>query len=216
MDAKAHWEHVYQAKPTTAVSWYQPEARLSVELIRRVVSDLATPIIDVGGGASTLVDGLLEAGYTDLTVLDLAGSALDAAQARLGTQASRVKWVEANVLSVEFAEAHYGLWHDRAVFHFLTDRRDRERYVAQSHRAVRPGGHVIVASFGPDGPPRCSGLDVVRYTPASMHAEFGDSFTLLDGVREEHHTPGGAIQAFVYCLCRVKDLGREQSSTQSP
>src|SRR5690348_10138133 len=187
MDLKAHWEQVYQTKPTTAVSWYQPEAKLSLDLITRVVSDLATPIIDVGGGASTLVDGLLEAGYSDLTVLDLAGSALEVAQARLGRRASLIKWVEADVLSAEFTKGQYGLWHDRAVFHFLTDPRDRERYVTQSHRAVRRGGHVIVASFGPDGPRRCSGLDVVRYTPASMHAEFGDSFTLLDSIREEHH-----------------------------
>jgi len=204
MDAKRHWEQVYRTKPATAVSWYQPEATLSVDLIKRVVSDLATPIIDVGGGASTLVDGLLEAGYSDVTVLDLAGSALSAAQERLGKRASRVKWVEANVLSAAFVEGRYGLWHDRAVFHFLTDPTDRERYVAQSQRAVRQGGHVIVASFGPDGPPRCSGLDVVRYTPASMHAEFGNAFTLVDSVREEHHTPTGAIQAFVYCLCRVR------------
>lgn len=207
MDAKGHWEHVYRTRPTTSVSWYQPEARLSLDLIKRVVPDLTTPIIDVGGGASTLVDGLLDVGYTDLTVLDLAGSALAAAQSRLGARARGVEWIEADVLSAELPEGRYGLWHDRAVFHFLTEPGYRKQYVAQSHRAVGPGGHVVVASFGPDGPRRCSGLDVVRYTPASMHAEFGDSFTLLDNVREEHHTPGGAVQAFVYCLCRVEHAG---------
>ena len=203
MDAKKHWEQVYRAKAATAVSWYQPEARLSLDLIQRVAPDLASPIIDVGGGASTLVDGLLETGYSDITVLDLSGSALEVAQARLGDSASRVRWIEANVLTAALDEGRYGVWHDRAVFHFLTDPTDRARYVAQSYRAVRPGAHVIVASFGPEGPQRCSGLEVVRYTPASMHAEFGDRFTLVDSVREEHHTPSGSVQAFVYCLCRV-------------
>jgi SAM-dependent methyltransferase len=205
MDPKAHWEHVYRTKSPTAVSWYQPEARLSLELIQHVAPDLSTPIIDVGGGASTLVDGLLDAGYTDLTVLDLAGSALAAARSRLGARGNKVRWIEANVLTVELTDGRYGVWHDRAVFHFLTHPSDRARYVEQSHRAVRVGGHVIVASFGPDGPPRCSGLDVVHYTPTSMHAEFGQRFELLDSAREEHHTPAGAVQSFVYCLCRVAE-----------
>jgi SAM-dependent methyltransferase len=178
---------------------------LSLELIKQVAPGLSTPIIDVGGGASTLVDGLLDAGYTDLTVFDLAGSALAAAQSRLGDLATRVRWIEANVLTAELTAGRYGVWHDRAVFHFLTDPSDRARYVEQSHRAVRLGGHVIVASFGPEGPPRCSGLDVVRYTPTSMHAAFGQRFELLDSVSEEHHTPGGAVQSFVYCLCRVAE-----------
>jgi SAM-dependent methyltransferase len=203
MDAKAHWEHVYQTKPTSGVSWYQPQARLSLSLIRRVAPDLATPIIDVGGGASTLVDGLLAVGYTDITVLDLAGAALAAAQSRLGPLANQVKWTEANVLDAKLPVAHYGVWHDRAVFHFLTDAADRVRYVEQSHRGVKTCGYVIVASFGPDGPTRCSGLDVVRYTPESIHSEFGDEFTLLDSTSEDHHTPGGSVQSFVYCLCRV-------------
>ena len=204
MDPKAHWERVYQTKSPTAVSWYQPEARLSLDLIGRVAPDLTTPIIDVGGGASTLVDGLLNAGYHDLTVLDLAGSALAAAESRLGASANRVRWIEGNVLTAPLPANHYGVWHDRAVFHFLTDPADRARYVEQCHRAVRARGHVIVASFAPDGPQRCSGLDVVRYTPGSMHAEFGDRFTLQDSAREQHETPSGTIQSFVYCLCRVE------------
>lgn len=203
MDLKAHWERVYETKSPTAVSWYQPEARLSLDLITRVAPDMATPIIDVGGGASTLVDGLLDAGYHDVTVLDLAASALTAAASRLGASASRVRWIEGDVLTAELSADHYRIWHDRAVFHFLTNDTDRAQYVEQCHRAVRVGGHVIVASFAPDGPPRCSGMDVRRYTPDSMHAEFGDSFTLLDSVREQHHTPAGAVQSFVYCLCRV-------------
>ena len=199
-----HWEHIYRTKDPTEVSWYQREPRLSLELIRRVTPDLAAPIIDVGGGASTLVDGLVEAGYHDVTVLDLAPSALTIAQQRLGGRAGRVTWIPGNALEAELPAARYAVWHDRAVFHFLTDRHDRARYVAQTGHAVRPGGHVIVASFGPEGPTRCSGLDVARYSPEGVHAEFGSGFRLLDSFREDHHTPAGDVQAFVYCLCRVE------------
>ena len=201
-----HWERIYRTKDPTRVSWYQPEARLSLDLILHVAPDTATPIIDVGGGASTLVDGLLDVGYRNLTVLDLAPSALGIAQQRLGERAAKITWMTANVLEAELPAAGYAVWHDRAVFHFLTDRRDRARYVAQARHAVRPGGHVIVASFSPEGPPQCAGLEVARYSPEGMHAEFGEGFRLLDSVREDHHTPGGALQAFVYCLCRVEGL----------
>ena len=203
MDPKEHWEHIYQSRSPTAVSWYQSEARVSLDLIRRVAPDLETPVMDVGGGASTLVDGLLEAGFRDVTVLDLAGSALTLARARLGSRAGHVHWLEADVLEAKVPAAKFGVWHDRAVFHFLTRREDRTRYVAQVRHAVASGGHVIVASFSVDGPTRCSGLDVVRYSAESMHAEFGRGFQLLESVPEEHHTPNGSVQAFVYCLCRV-------------
>jgi SAM-dependent methyltransferase len=203
MDPKEHWERIYRVKAPTEVSWYQPEARISLDLIRRAALDPSTPVIDVGGGAATLVDGLLDAGYTDVTVLDLAAAALMLAQRRLGARASRVRWLPADVRHALLPPAEYGVWHDRAVFHFLTDPQDRARYVRQARHAVRPGGHVIVASFSPEGPPKCSGLDVVRYTPQSMHSEFGEGFRLLDSVREDHHTPGGVVQAFVYCLFRV-------------
>jgi SAM-dependent methyltransferase len=198
-----HWEAIYRSRAPTAVSWYQPEATQSLALIRRVAPDLGAPIIDVGGGASTLVDGLLDAGYRSVTVLDLAPSALETAQRRLGDRAGAVTWVAADVLSAALPAARYAVWHDRAVFHFLTDAAARARYVDQARLAVRAGGHVIVASFAADGPTRCSGLEVVRYSPEAMHAEFGEGFRLLDSVHEEHHTPSGAVQAFVYCLCRV-------------
>lgn len=204
MDTKAHWERVYRTHATTDVSWYQREARLSLELIRRVIGDRSMPIIDVGGGASTLVDGLLDAGYSDITVLDLARSPLEAAKSRLGSRAPLVRWVETDVLTADLPEDRYDAWHDRAVFHFLSDSQERARYVNQVQRAVRPGGYVIVASFAPEGPKQCSGLEVVRYSCESMHAQFGSGFTLVDSVREEHRTPGGAVQAFVYCLCRVE------------
>jgi ubiquinone/menaquinone biosynthesis C-methylase UbiE len=204
MDPKEHWDHIYRANAPGEVSWYQPEARLSIELIGRVAPARSAPIIDVGGGASTLVDGLLEAGHDAVTVLDFSPAALAAARRRLGARAARVRWVVADVLDVPLSAAAYTVWHDRAVFHFLTEPADRARYVAETRRAVRPGGHVIVASFAPEGPARCSGLEVARYTPEEMHAEFGAGFRLLDSVREDHRTPGGALQAFVYCLCRVE------------
>jgi SAM-dependent methyltransferase len=203
-DAEGHWERVYQTKEPTEVSWYQPEAQLSLELIRRVAPDPDAPVIDIGGGASTLVDGLLDAGYRSVTVLDLAPTALALAQQRLGERAGLVTWIATDALTASLPPAGYAVWHDRAVFHFLTNARDRMRYVAQTRRAVRPGGYTLVASFGPVGPTRCSGLDVVRYSPDALHAEFGTGFQLLDSVPEEHHTPTGATQAFVYCLCRVE------------
>ncbi|MBA3317989.1 MAG: class I SAM-dependent methyltransferase [Gemmatimonadales bacterium] len=198
-----HWEHIYRTKAASEVSWFQLEARVSLALIRQVAPNLDSPIIDVGGGASTLVDGLLDVGYQSVTVLDLAPSALALAQGRLGLQAERVSWITSDVLTVPLPDAGYTLWHDRAVFHFLTHPEDRARYVAQTRRAVRPGGHAIVASFSPEGPSRCSGLEVVRYSPDTMHAEFGAGFRLIDSVREDHRTPSGVTQAFVYCLCRV-------------
>jgi ubiquinone/menaquinone biosynthesis C-methylase UbiE len=204
MTQKEHWEGIYRLKSPTEVSWYQPEARLSLELIRRVTPDLDAPIIDVGGGASTLVDGLLDSGYRNVTVLDLSEAALDNARQRLGARSERVTWIASDILEVTLPKGGYAIWHDRAVFHFLTNNEDRKRYVAQTSRAVREKGHVIVASFAPDGPQRCSGLEVVRYSPSTMHAEFGEGFQLLDSRREDHHTPGGATQAFVYCLCRVE------------
>lgn len=204
MNNREHWEAVYRGKPPTEVSWYQPEAVLSADLIRRAEKDLDAHIIDVGGGASTLVDGLLDSGYRAITVLDLAPAALELARRRLGPRANLVRWIADDVLTASLAPAEFAVWHDRAVFHFLTDAADRAKYVRQVRRTVRPGGHVIVASFAAEGPTRCSGLDVVRYTPDSMHAEFGAGFRLVDSTREEHHTPSGATQAFVYCLCRVE------------
>jgi SAM-dependent methyltransferase len=203
MSQREHWQNLYRTKHPSEVSWYQPEAKVSLDLIRRVAPDLDAPIIDVGGGASTLVDGLLDAGYRDVTVLDIAGASLALARTRLGKRAGDVAWAEANILTAVLPRAGYAVWHDRAVFHFLTDPADRARYVAETRESVSPGGHVIVASFAPDGPAQCSGLEVARYSPDTMHAQFGEGFRLLDSVREEHHTPSGTTQAFVYCLCRV-------------
>ena len=203
MSSRHHWDAIYRTKTPNEVSWYQPEAALSLDLIRRTTPALDAPILDVGGGASTLVDGLLEAGYREVTVLDIAPAGLTRARERLGARAARAKWVAGDILTVPLPLGGFDIWHDRAVFHFLTLPGDRAQYVAQVRRAVRPGGHVIVASFAPEGPTRCSGLEVVRYSPDAMHAEFGAAFTLVDSVREDHRTPAGSTQAFTYCLCRV-------------
>lgn len=206
MKEKEHWEAVYDTKAVDAVSWFQPHAAMSLALIRRVAPSLDSPIIDVGAGASVLVDELLEAGYRDLTVLDIAGAALSAAQARLGSDRSRrVVWIEGDVRSAPLRDAYYGVWHDRAVFHFLTDPADRAAYVRQVRHAVRPGGYVLIATFADDGPTKCSGLPVARYSPDALHAEFGAAFDLVATEREAHTTPTGTRQAFVYCLCRLKD-----------
>jgi SAM-dependent methyltransferase len=199
---KTHWETVYRTKRPNEVSWYQAEPTRSLELIRRAVPDPSARIIDVGGGASTLVDGLLHAGYSNLSVLDLSATALAEARRRLGDSATRVHWLEDDVLSAALPEAAYDLWHDRAVFHFLTDASDRAAYVTQVRRAVRPGGHVLIATFAEDGPLKCSGLPVARYSAETLHREFDGGFELVDSARELHVTPGGSTQSFQYCLCR--------------
>jgi ubiquinone/menaquinone biosynthesis C-methylase UbiE len=206
MGREEHWDRIYRAKAPREVSWYQPEARVSLQLIRGVAPDLGTPMLDVGGGASTLADGLLDVGYQSVTVLDLASAALRRAQERLAERAAHIRWIVGDALDVPLASDSAGVWHDRAVFHFLTDPSDRDRYVGQARRVVWPGGHVIVASFGPEGPSQCSGLEVVRYTVEGLHAEFGPGFRLLEEVREDHSTPSGSLQPFVYSLCRVEGL----------
>ena len=203
MDFKAHWESIYRNKLPTQVSWYQVHARRSLDLIRRVSPPPDGSIIDVGGCASTLIDDLLDAGYHDLTVLDLSAAALAVARARLGSRANAVRWIEADVLDASLPKTGYTVWHDRAAFHFLTDPADRARYVAKVSEAVRPGGFVLVATFADDGPTRCSGLEVARYSPGALHAEFGTPFQLMASEREVHITPAGVRQAFIYCLSRI-------------
>jgi hypothetical protein len=202
MNTKQHWDSIYSTKPPQALSWFQPHARSSLRLIRGAAPDRNAAIIDVGGGASTLVDDLLNDGYANVSVLDLSGAALRAAAARLGVRGESVRWFEADVTTACLPPAHYDAWHDRAVFHFLTSPSDRAAYVRTVTAATKPGATVIVASFAEDGPTECSGLPVVRYGPAALHAEFGEPFELLHHEREEHWTPAGKAQHFVYCLCR--------------
>jgi 2-polyprenyl-3-methyl-5-hydroxy-6-metoxy-1,4-benzoquinol methylase len=203
MSAKTHWESIYSSKKSTEVSWYQTNPHQSLEFIRRAAQgNLSSAIIDVGGGASTLVDYLLDDGFTDITVMDISASALSSAQARLGERANHITWLDADVTKVDLPLHQYDIWHDRAVFHFLTKAEDRQRYLKAVMRAVKPEGMVIIATFADDGPTKCSGLDVMRYSPPQLHAEFGDGFKLLESVRETHHTPFGTNQQFVYCLCQ--------------
>jgi len=199
-DRRQHWESVYRNKAADQVGWFQPHAASSLRLIG-ACADTDAHIIDVGGGASVLVDDLLDAGYRNLTVLDLAEPALAASRARLGARAAAVQWLAADITRADLPAAHYDVWHDRAVFHFLTDAADRARYVEQVLKSVKPGGRVIVAAFGPGGPLQCSGLDVVRYAPDALHAEFGAHFRLIGHETEIHHTPAGQDQEFVYCYC---------------
>jgi len=159
-------------------------------------------IVDIGGGAATLVDDLLTRGHRNLAVVDLAQAALDTAQARLGARASGVDWIQGDVTTPLLAEQSVDFWHDRAVFHFLNDPESRAAYLRQVARAVKPGGHVMVATFGPDGPERCSGLPVTRYSADGIHAVFGRGFSKLGEASEAHQTPWGSEQAFVYCFCR--------------
>ncbi len=202
MQTKEHWENVYSTKAADEVSWFQEHARLSLQIIRDSALAPDGRIIDVGGGASTLVDDLLSAGFSKITVLDLSAAALAKAKARLGSRAASVQWLEANILDVTLPASTYDVWHDRAVFHFLTSESERHRYVEQVLHAVKPGGLVIVATFAEDGPEKCSGLPVMRYSTEGLHAEFGNTFELLGSQRESHLTPTGKEQKFVYCFCR--------------
>jgi ubiquinone/menaquinone biosynthesis C-methylase UbiE len=204
MDIKIHWEHIYEKKGPTQVSWYQEHAQLSLQLIQNTGIQKTAHIIDIGGGASTLVDDLIVAGFQSISVLDISRTALGAARQRLGARANAVNWIEADITQANLPAQAYDLWHDRAVFHFLTGAADRQSYVDTVRHAVRMGGHVIVATFAPDGPDHCSGLEVVRYSPESLHNEFGTDFELVDNARETHSTPFGTEQRFIYCYCRKR------------
>lgn len=202
MKEKEHWENVYTNKKSNEVSWFQEHAHRSLKLIQDANLPKTSAIIDVGGGASTLVDDLLDRGYRNLTVLDLSGAALATAKSRLGERAIQVQWIEANILKADLTAQTYDVWHDRAVFHFLTTVEERNTYVETVFKAVKPGGLVIVATFAEDGPTKCSGLPVMRYSAHDLHAEFGAAFQLIHQEKESHLTPGGNEQKFVYCLCR--------------
>jgi SAM-dependent methyltransferase len=202
VNRKEHWETVYRTKRVTEVSWHQAEAALSARLIQETEPERSAPIIDVGGGVSVLVSRLDAAGYSNLTVLDVSGTAIALAQAALGARAERIRWIEADVLEASLPPAGFRFWHDRAVFHFLTDPADRAAYVARARGALAPGGHLLLSTFADDGPTRCSGLDTVRYSPSALQAELGPGFAIVSAHREEHRTPSGVMQAFTYVLCR--------------
>ena len=198
--ASDHWDRVWGDRDPDDVTWYQAEPKVSLRLIQSAT----TPdggIIDIGGGASRLVDHLIDHGYGDITVLDIAPAALQAARARLGLRGEGVNWIAADATRAEFGRT-FDLWHDRAVFHFLTDADDRRRYLATLDAAIPVDGHVVLATFGPDGPEWCSGLPVRRYTTELMQNTLGDNFELIDHEIEQHVAPSGAVQQFLYGMFR--------------
>ena len=204
MKAKVHWETVYSNKAPNAFSWYRPHLETSLALIERATGNKSRSILDVGGGESTLVDDLLARGYQNITVLDISQTAIDVTKKRLEAAAESVQWITGDVTKVELAPSAYDVWHDRAVFHFLTSGEARLAYVKNVARAVKQGGHVIVGTFGPEGPTKCSGLDVMRYDAESLHNQFGPRFQLVESSSELHQTPFGTTQQFLYCYCRVE------------
>ena len=204
MGARNHWDAVYRSKPHEAMSWYRAHLERSLALIELVSPGRDAAIVDVGAGESTLVDDLLTRGFRHVTAIDISRTAVDAARRRLGERAREVEWLVADVTQAALPAGAFDVWHDRAVFHFLTGAAERAAYVRQVARAVKQGGHVIVATFGPQGPTMCSGLEVVRYDARSLHGEFGAQFRLIASDIELHRTPADSEQQFLYCLCRVE------------
>ena len=200
---EAHWNAVYTEKPDTEVSWFERTPETSLALISDTGTGTGAAIIDIGGGSSRLVDALLGEGYRGVTVLDLSERALANAKARLGERATQVAWIVADITAWK-PERLYDVWHDRAAFHFLTDLADRRAYVATLTDALRSGGHAIIGTFALDGPERCSGLPIVRYSPASLAEELGPSFSLVAEQSHEHRTPAGRVQRFQFsCFMRL-------------
>lgn len=197
-DRKNHWETIYQTKPLESVSWYQPVPETSLSLIAALNLPKTARIIDIGGGDSLLVDHLLQLGYTDLTVLDISEAALERARKRLGPLAGQVQWVNSDVVDFEPDEA-YDLWHDRAAFHFLTRPSEVGAYSKAAADALGPGAQLIIGTFSVNGPTKCSGLEIRQYDPASMEAAFGEAFRQTGCQEVGHHTPGGAVQQFLFC-----------------
>jgi ubiquinone/menaquinone biosynthesis C-methylase UbiE len=194
---KAHWEQIYANKSPSQVSWYQSEPLVSLRLIRNCRLEKNVPIIDVGGGAAVLVDRLLEEGYEKLAVLDISSKALAYAKARLGGKAQRIEWFDTDIM--QFQPQHqFSLWHDRAVFHFLSKSADRKKYLEVLKRSLKAGGYLIIAAFAIGGPEKCSGLDVIQYDAEKLLAELGDEFLLIEQETEMHKTPANKPQLFSY------------------
>ena len=200
-----HWENVYRSKNFDAVSWYSPHLGESLRLIEQLYPDKTAAIVDVGAGESTLVDDLLHRHYLDLSVLDISEAAIEFTKRRLGAKAQQVNWHVGDITRYNFGEKKFDLWHDRAVFHFLTDPAARQAYVDLVRSSVKPGGYVLMATFGPNGPLKCSGLDVVRYDDVQLHHEFGDGFELMGSELSDHHTPMDTNQQFLHCWFRFNN-----------
>ena len=201
-ERRSHWQNVYRTRRADSVSWYRPHLEVSLELLAQAGLSVGSRLIDVGGGASTLVDALLDQGVGHISVLDISRTALEHSKTRLGARSAAVSWIEADITHVDLGLETYDVWHDRAVFHFLTSRDDRQRYVACASRALRPGGAALIAAFSLQGPTRCSGLDVVRYDAELLAREFGSEFSVERTLDDIHHTPSGNTQAFTFTILR--------------
>lgn len=200
MDRQSHWQSIFQTRKSSEVSWYQPHLRASLDLIAQLALPPTANILDVGAGDSTLVDDLLACGFSRISLLDISPTALKRVRARLGSESDKITWIEADITQVRLPQNTFDLWHDRALFHFLTQDEDRRRYVELAHNTVKRGGDMIIATFAQDGPVRCSGLDTLRYNPESLCHELGADFTLVRSLSETHHMPSGNEQSFSYCL----------------
>ena len=197
-DPKTHWENVYQKESPEDLSWYQDKPEMSLKLIAATGVGFDGNLIDIGGGASKLGSLLVAQGFTKVTVLDIAAHSIEQAKLLIGEQANKIQWIEADATNYNFAEK-YDIWHDRAAFHFLTDIHDRKRYVGAVQQSLNTGGHLIIATFGLKGPRKCSGLHVVRYSPETLHNEFGNNFDLVESFVEVHSTPSKVQQEFIFC-----------------
>jgi SAM-dependent methyltransferase len=199
MTTRSHWEGIYEKTDPTEVGWYQSDPETSRRLIKSAGAAKECGIIDVGGGASLLVDKLIDDGFTDLTVLDISAAALEHARSRLADRSRLVTWMEEDVTRFS-PDRSYDLWHDRAVFHFLTKPSERDKYVSVLKRALAAGGHLVIGTFAMDGPPKCSGLDVARYSAESLGETLGPTFTLARSTGESHFTPSGKEQRYLFCV----------------
>lgn len=201
VNVKSHWEGVYTQRSVNEVGWYKPDFDISMSLIAEASRDRSARVIDIGGGASLLVDSLLGRGYERIAVLDIAAPALEVAKRRIGDKAASVQWIVADIRDTPELGT-FDVWHDRAVFHFLVDAADRQKYASLARKTIPVGGHAIIATFSPTGPQKCSGLDTCRYSSDALAAELGEGFELVKEVPEIHTTPSGKSQAFSYALLR--------------
>ena len=202
MEQKIHWEQVYSTNPTENLGWYKSHLHRSLTWIKELNLTADAPIIDVGAGASTLVDDLLDIGYRSITVLDISEKALSSVKARLGKKTKLVRWLNGDITSVDLPTHHFELWHDRAVFHFLTESDQQQKYRDNLLQGLQPGGHLIIGVFAPEAPPKCSGLPVQRYSQEQLHETLGEEFELVGRCKEQHVTPGGVEQMYLYCHFR--------------
>lgn len=198
VNRRSHWDEVYALRPAARLGWYRRHLEISRDWIAALRLPLDAPIIDAGSGVASLVDDLLAAGHCDLTLVDIAAEALAATRRRLGASASRVRWLCGDITALALPRAHFALWHDRAVFHFLVEPGERDRYLSRLGHALAPGGTLIIGAFAPEAPPRCSGLPVQRYTADQLAATLGRRFRLQHRQRALHVTPGGVEQMYVY------------------